>query len=149
MPLHVPRILIFLPCLWLAGCAGSLEPKGTYRPPRGAAPMENSAVETGALQSKRGSKGDKIGAEIVGTEKLGDLQSIEIKVPMKAEEVDEVQVLDESGQEYRLTRDAEIIRNTQTGDVGIKIEVPNSNNLNFRLRLIDHPDDDWPPMRDQ
>ena len=143
------RTLAFLSCLWLAGCAGSLEPKGAYKPPRGAAPMENKAVETGELKAEPGARGDKIGAEIVNTESLGDLQSIEIKVPVKPEEVDEVQVIDSSGQQYRLTRDAEVIQDTETGDVGIKFEVPKSKNLNFKLRLIDHPDDEWPPMRDQ
>jgi hypothetical protein len=143
------RIPAFFCCVWLAGCATSLEPKGDYSPPRGAAPTENKAVETGDLKAEPGARGDKIGAEIVNTESLGDLQSIEIKVPVKAEEVDEVQVIDSSGQQYRLTREAEIIQNTETGDVGIKFEVPKSKNLNFRLRLIDHPDDDWPPMRQQ
>ncbi len=143
------RIPAFLCCLWLAGCATSLEPKGGYTPPRGAAPMENKAVETGELKAEPGAKGDKIGAEIVNTESLGDLQSIEIKVPAKAGEVDEVQVIDSSGQQYRLTREAEIIQNYENNDVGIKIEVPNSKNMGFRLRLIDHPDDDWPPIRQQ
>jgi len=144
--LRIPAILC---CLWLAGCASSLEPKGAYAPPRGAAPMENKAVETGELQPERGARDEQTGAEIVDTESLGDLQSIEVKVPAKVDEVDEVQVIDSSGQQYRLTREAEIIQDTETGDVGIKFEVPKSKNLNFRLRLIDHPDDEWPPMRDQ
>ncbi len=140
--------LALLLCLWLAGCASSLEPKSTYTPPPGAAPMENKSVDSGEFRAEPGYKDDVLGAEVVNTESLGDLQSIEINIPIEPDQVDRVRVMGPNGDPVPMTREAEIIHNYETNNVGIKIEVPNSDNLRFQLQLIDHPNDDaWPPVR--
>jgi hypothetical protein len=143
------HFLALLLCLSLAGCANSLEPQSTYTPPPGAAPMENKSVNTGELKAEPGHKDDITGAEVVNTESLGDLQTIEVIVPIEPSEVDDVRILGSDGDPVTMTREAEIVHNYETNYVGIKFQVPKSDNLGFRLQLIDHPDDDWPPVRHQ
>jgi hypothetical protein len=136
--------------LLLQGCAGSMEPRSTYKPPAGAAPTEKGSLDTGQLEPTVGYKGDQLGAEVVSTEVLGDTQTIEINVPIQPDLVDQVQVLSESGEEIPLSRDAQIIHNYETNNVGIIIRVPTEEKVGIRFRLIDHADDDdWPPMREQ
>jgi hypothetical protein len=135
--------------LLLQGCTGSMQPRSTYIPPPGAAPTEKGSLDTGQLEPTVGYKEDQLGAEVVNTEVLGDMQSIEINVPIQPDLVDQIQVLTESGEPIPLSRDAQIIYNYETNNVGITVQVPTSENLGIRFRLIDHADDDWPPMREQ
>lgn len=111
--------------------------------------MEMKSVESDELRFERGARGEKLGAEVLQSETEGDLQSIELRIPLPPEEVDQIEVMSPSGEPVRMSREAEIIRNYETGDVGIKLQIPKSKNMGFRLKLIDHPDDDWPPMRQQ
>jgi hypothetical protein len=143
------RVLTLLICLSLAGCASGLQPKSAYTPPRGAAPVEGRSVNTGELRAEPGARGDRLGAEVIDTKITGDLQSIEIRIPIPPDQVDQVEVIDSSGKSIRQSRQAEIIHSYETNNVGIKIEVPNSKNLGFRLQLIDRPEDEWPPLRQQ
>ena len=133
----------------MQGCTGSLQPRSTYIPPPGAAPTEKGSLDTGQLEPTVGYTEDQLGAEVVNTEVLGDMQSIEINVPIQPDLVDQIQVLTESGEPIPLSRDAQIIYNYETNNVGITVQVPKSENLGLRFRLIDHADDDWPPMREQ
>ena len=135
--------------LLLQGCAGSMQPRSTYIPPPGSAPTEKGSLDTGQLEPTVGYKGDQLGAEVVNTEVLGDMQSIEINVPIQPDLVDQIQVLTESGEPIPLSREAQIINNYETNNVGITVQVPKSESLGLRFRLIDHSDDDWPPTRQQ
>jgi hypothetical protein len=135
--------------LLLQGCAGSMEPRSTYIPPPGAAPTESGSLDTGKLEPTVGYKEDQLGAEVVNTEVLGDMRSVEINVPIQPDLVDQVQVLTESGELIPLSRDAQIIHNYETNNVGITIRVPTDEKMGIRFRLIDHADDDWPPTRQQ
>jgi hypothetical protein len=143
---------LFIPVLiglLLQGCAGSMQPRSTYVPPPGAAPTEKGSLDTGQLEPTVGFKEDQLGAEVVSTEVVGDMQSIEINVPIQPDLVDQIQVLTESGEQIPLSRDAQIIHNYETNNVGITVQVPTSEKIGIRFRLIDHADDDWPPMRVQ
>lgn len=135
--------------LLLAGCAGSLKPSHTYAPPPGAAPTEYNTVETGELRATAGHKGDGLGAEVISSETVGEEQEIEISIPLPPGQVDQVRVVSPSGESVPLSREAQIINNYETNNVGIRVKIPNSNNLGFQLQLIDTRDDDWPPFRDQ
>ena len=135
--------------LLLQGCTGSLEPRSTYIPQAGAPPMEKGSLDTGKLEPTVGYKEDQLGAEVVDTEVLGDTRSVEIIVPIQPDLVDQIQVLTESGEPIPLSRDAQIIHNYETNNVGIIIRVPTDEKMGIRFRLIDHADDDWPPTRQQ
>ena len=71
------------------------------------------------------------------------MQSIEISVPIDPDSVDEVQVLDASGEPLPMSREATIVHNYETNHVGISIQLPKSENTGFRLQLIDKPEDGW------
>lgn len=138
-----------LVCLLLQGCAGQMQPKSTYRPPPGAAPMESGSLDTGLLESTAGTRGDKIGAEVISSEVTDDEQVIEIRVPIDPDLVDRVYVTTPDGQAVNQSREAQIIHNYETNNVGIWLRVPTKEKTGFRLKLIDEPDDVWPPMRQQ
>jgi len=135
--------------LLLQGCAGSLQPKSNYRPPAGATPMEKSAIDTGELEPRVGHKGDRLGAEVISTEVIGDEQLIEIRVPIDPDVVDQVYVTTPEGGMVRQSRDAQIIQNYENNNVGIWIRMPTREKTGFRLKLIDDSDDVWPPARQQ
>ena len=143
---------LFIPVLiglLLQGCAGSMQPRSTYVPPPGAAPTEKGSLDTGQLEPTVGFKEDQLGAEVVNTEVVGDMQSIEINVPIQPDLVDQIQVLSESGELIPLSRDAQIINDYENNTVGIIIQMPKRESPGIRFRLIDHDDDDWLPMRAQ
>jgi hypothetical protein len=95
------------------------------------------------LEPNVGPKGDKPGAEIINSEISGELQSIEINVPVDPDSVDQVQVLDASGEPLPMSREDTIIQNYETNNVGISTQLPKSENTGFRLKLIDKPEDGW------
>ena len=142
-------LYFFVICLLLQGCANQLQPKSDYAPPPGAMPVENSNQDTGYLEPTAGHKGDGIGAEVISSEVIGDEQEIEIMVPINPDLVDQIQVTSSTGDSVVLTREAQIVQNYENNSVGISIRIPKTDNLGFRLKLIDHPDDDWPPRRYQ
>ena len=141
--------LLFLAGLLLQGCASSMEPRSSYTPPPGAAPTENSSLDTGQLEPTVGHKGDQLGAEVISADDSGELRSLEINVPIQPDLVDQVQVLTSEGEPMPLSREAQIVHDYETNNVGISVQVPKSENMGFRLKLIDHPDDEWPPVRQQ
>jgi hypothetical protein len=144
--------LTVLACLLLQACASGLEPESSYTPPRGAAPMEEKSVDTGQLEATPGPRGDELGAEVIRYEQYDEYQTIELNVPIDhdlVDEVDQVQVMTPSGEVIPQSRQAQIVHDYETNNVGIKIHVPKSDNLGFRLKLIDHADDEWPPIRQQ
>ncbi len=141
--------LLFLTGLLLQGCASNMEPRASYSPPTGAAPMENSSLDTGQLEPTVGHQGDQLGAEIISADDSGEMYSVEINVPIQPDLVDQVQVLTSEGEPMPLSREAQIVHDYETNNVGISVQVPKSEGLRFRLKLIDNADDEWPPMRQQ
>jgi len=130
--------------LFLQGCAGSgLQSQTEHRPLSGAELNEGGSLDTGVLEPTVGHKGDKLGAEVVSSEVFGELQSIEINVPIDPDSVDQVHVLDESGEPLPMSRKATIVHNYETNNVGISIQLPKSEKTGFRLKLIDKPEDGW------
>ena len=152
LPMSSKRIYLataLMASLWLAGCASSSQPGYDYAPPPGAAPTEIKVIDTSDLQGTAGYKGEKVGAEVVSTEVDGDQQSYEIIVPMDPDQVDDVEVVTPGGDPVPLSREAQIIHNYETNNVGIRFEAPKNQKFDFRLKLIDHEDSDWPPFRQQ
>ncbi|MCP4769080.1 MAG: hypothetical protein GY875_22820 [Gammaproteobacteria bacterium] len=138
-----------LACLLLQACTSGLEPQSDYTPPPGAAPMEEKSVDTGQLEATPGHRGDELGTEIIRYEEYDEYQSIELNVPIEPDQVDRVEVMSPSGETIPQSREAQIVHDYETNNVGIKIHVPKTDNLGFRLKLIDHTADEWPPVRQQ
>jgi hypothetical protein len=137
------RSLLFLVLVALVsqGCARVHTP-GNYPSPPGTSSSGMSSLDTGLLEPNVGFKGDRLGAEVVNAEISGELQSIEINVPIEPDAVDRIQVMTQSGELLPLSRQATIVRNYETNNVGITIQLPKSENLRFRLKLIDDPRND-------
>jgi hypothetical protein len=136
--------------LFLQGCASSgLQSQSKRRPLPGAELNEGGSLDSGLLEPTVGHKGDKLGAEVVNSEISGELQLIEINVPIEPDSVDQVQVLDEWGKPLPMSREATIIHNYETNNVGISIQLPKSENTGFRLKLIDDPEEGWYPRPDK
>jgi hypothetical protein len=141
--------LILLACLLLQACAGGLEPKSSYSPPPGAAPTEKKSIDSGQLEASPGHRGDELGAEVIRYEQYDEYQTIELNVPIELDEVDQVEVMTPSGETIPQSRQAQIVHDYETNNVGIKLHLPNTENTGFRIKLIDHADDEWPPVRQQ
>ena len=141
--------LTLLACLLLQACAGGLEPQSDYTPPRGDAPMEEKSVDTGQLEATPGYRDEELGAEVIRYEEYDEYRTIELNVPIEPDQVDQVQVMTPSGEIIPQSRQAQIVHDYETNNVGIKVQVPNTDNLGFRLKLIDHTDEEWPPIRQQ
>jgi hypothetical protein len=138
-----------LVCLLLQACASGLEPQSSYRPPSGVAPMEKKSVDSGQLEATPGHRDDELGAEVIRYEQYDEYQTIELNVPIEPDEVDQVQVMTPSGETIPQSREAQIVHDYETNNVGIKLHLPNTENTGFRLKLIDHAEDEWPPIRQQ
>jgi hypothetical protein len=111
--------------------------------------MEKSHVDTGNLEATPGHTGNQLGAQVIRSETNGDEQTVEIEVPIDPDRVDQVEVISTSGDSVVLTRPARIRQNYENDNVGISVKVPKTENLGFRLRLIDNTENDWPPVRHQ
>ena len=146
------RSLLFLVLsgLLLQGCASSgLQSQTQHRPPPGSELNEGGSLDSGLLEPTVGHKGDRLGAEVVNSEISGELQSIEITVPVEPDSVDQVRVLDASGKPLPMSREATIVHNYETNNVGISIQLPKSEDTGFRLQLIEDPEDSWYPVSDR
>ena len=130
--------------LLLQGCASSdFQSQTQHRPPPGPELNEDGSLDSGLLEPNVGHKGDNPAAEVVSSEISGELQSIETNVPIEPDSVDQVQVLDASGEPLPMSREDTIIQNYETNNVGISTQLPKSENTGFRLKLIDKPEDGW------
>ena len=81
----------------MAACASGSRPGYDYSPPPGSAPTEIRIIDTSDLEGRSGFQGDKIGAEVVGSEVSGDQQSYEILVPLPPDQVDDVEIVSPGG----------------------------------------------------
>lgn len=107
-----------------------------------AQPPEINILETGQLEATPGFQGTILGAEIIDAEVSADQQMIEINLPIDPDQVDQVRVLSPSGEYLKQSRQAEILRDYENNNVGVKIFLPRQKNLGFRLRLIDNSNED-------
>jgi len=151
------RSLLFLVLvgLFAQGCASGVQShsgvqsQGSHRSPTRAELNKGGSLDSGLLEPTAGHKGDKLGAEVVNSEVSGELQSIQINVPVEPGSVDRVQVMSESGEPLPMSREATIVDNYENNNVGISIQLPKSENTGFRLKLIDDPLDEWYPANDR
>ena len=115
---------------FLSACSGFSEKPST---------VKTTKLQTGYLQNKAGYVGDVMGAEVISIKELPDqeLQVIEIHVPIDPNRVDKVQAISNSGELIKQDRTAEILKNYENNDVGLKLYFPKQKNWTFKLKLID------------
>lgn len=95
------------------------------------------------LEAVPGFTGDKLGIEVeqVTPVEGGKLQAIDLNLPMEPVMVDRVEVLTPEGKLIEQQREAEIVPETDERGVGLRIYLSKRKNWEFRLRLIDLPED--------
>lgn len=98
------------------------------------------SLETGYLDANPGFVGDVLGAEVITIfeDKEQSLQIIEINVPTNPDNVDHVRVISETGKTIPQDRTAEILRDYENNNVGIKLYLPKQKNWSFKLKLMEN-----------
>ena len=134
-----PLLLLLMFCLILSGCStGKKSSKDQIPAP------PNTSLDTDTLSAKSGYKGRILGASIKESKigPAGELQIIEINVPIDPDQVDNVEVISTTGETIKQRRAAEIIRNYESDNVGVTIFLSKDKNWEFKLRLIDNTQED-------
>ncbi len=126
--------------LLAAGCAP--KHKGRRVGLANAPPPSLQAIESGNLRAEPGFTGDRIGVRILGVTDLPDeeLQAIDLDVPLDAGQIDRVEIFAPGGRPIEQPKDAEIKPLPNPDNAGIRIFLPKRKDLEFRIKLIDEPD---------
>lgn len=121
-----------------AGCASN-------RPAATAAERMQAerVVRSGVLEAKPGFTGDEIGVEVERVEAVdgGRLQALDMNLPLAIERVDRIEVESVSGEVVELPREPEIDPGPDPRNTGIRIYLPKRKNWEFRIKIIDVPED--------
>ena len=100
----------------------------------------SSEIESGFLEARPGYTGNVLGAEVEKvTIEAQQSQIIEINLPIDPDEVDRIQVLSVSGKPIPQDKTAQIVRDYENDNVGIKLYLPKKKDWVFKLKLIDEP----------
>lgn len=101
-----------------------------------------STIETDVLQAKPAYTGKVLGAKIeqVTIDEQDQIQIIDISVAINPDKVNHIQVLSPSGDIVKQDRTAQILRDYENNNVGIKIFIPKQQNWVFKLRLMENPE---------
>ncbi len=101
-------------------------------------PPEPALLETGLLEATPGYVGDVLGAEVESTSSSGaQTDVIVISIPINPDQVDEVRVISPVGKVIKQSRPAEIERDYEHNNVGIRLYLPKQKKWEFKLRLVD------------
>jgi len=136
-------IRIILVSVWLQGCASSNGSPSHDSLKAAPPPPGITTLDTGYLESTPGYTGSVLGTKIIGVSDLSaeELQIIEVSIPVDPDQVDEVQIISPSGSTLKQQRQAEILRDYENNNVGIKLYLPRQQKWGFKLKLIDKPED--------
>ena len=132
-------VILFLSGLFLAaGCA-------VDRPPADAKTGQHQAeslLRSGVIEARPGYTGSKLGIEVEGVSVVGDeLQAIDLNLPFSAEQVDSIVVESITGEVVELPREVDIEPGPDPKNTGVRIYLPKRKNWEFRIRIIDAPED--------
>ncbi len=124
-----------------AGCATSPEAHRVGAADAPPPPLPN-AIESGELRAEPGFVGDRLGVRILGVTDLADesLQAVDLDVPLDSDRIDRVEIVSPRGQPIEQPKEAEIKSVPGPENAGIRIYLPNRKGLEFRIKLIDDPD---------
>ncbi len=132
-------LISFLTGVLLAsGCAVERAPSGKESGRDGAV----SVVRTGVIEARPGYTGSKFGVEVEDVSVIDDqLQAIDLSLPFALEEVDRIEVESVTGDFIELPREADIGPGPDPRNTGVRIYLPRRKNWEFRIRIIDTPED--------
>ncbi len=105
-------------------------------------PILTTIAETAYLRAKEGYIGSQLGAEVkeVSVEEEAEIRFIEVQIPFDPDKVDRIQIVTESGRLLKRDRIAEVIKDYENDNIGIKFYLPKQKNWVFKIKLIDDND---------
>lgn len=141
---RIKPVALLLTIVWLAtSCA--VRPSSPVDAADAVAHKPKTIVRTGVLQAQPGYTGRKLGVEVedVSIVDDGQVQVIELNLPFATEGIDDIEVESVTGEIIELPREAEIEPGPDPENTGLRIYLPKRKNWEFRIRLIDLPDDQF------
>jgi hypothetical protein len=102
-------------------------------------PTSTTIAETTYLKAKEGYTGNQLGAEVkeVSIDEGAETRLIEVHIPFDPEKVDRIQIVTESGKILKKDRVAEVLKDYENDNIGIKFYLPKQKNWVFKVKLID------------
>lgn len=99
-------------------------------------------VRTDVLEAKPGYIGNRFGVEVEDVSVIGDqVQAVDLNLPFSAENVDRIEVESATGEVVNLPREVDIEPGPGPNNTGVRIYLPKRKNWEFRIRIIDTPED--------
>ena len=100
-------------------------------------------IESGRLVAEPGFTGKKYGVEVERIMLLDDsgIQAIDLSLPFASDRVDEIEVISNAGETIEQQREADIETGPDPKNTGVRLFLPRRKNWEFRLRIIDVPED--------
>lgn len=130
----IPSVAILL----LAACAADRPSSAA-----GADLMPPEIVlESGVLEAKPGYTGSKLGVEVEGVSAAGNDLAIDLNLPVAVEQVDRIEVESITGRVIELPREVEIEPGPDPRNTGVRIYLPKSKQWEFRIKIIDMPENE-------
>jgi len=99
-------------------------------------------LESGVLEAKPGYTGNKLGVEVESVSTVGDDLAVDLNLPVASDRVDRIEVETITGQAIELPREVEIEPGPDPRNTGIRIFLPKSKQWEFRIKIIDMPEQD-------
>ncbi len=131
-------ILLFLGILLMAGCAVDRSPADVNAGQR----QTETVMRTGVLEAQPGYTGSKFGVEVESVSNISDeVQAVDLVLPFTAEQVDLIEVETVNGEVVDLPKEVDIESGPDPKNTGIRVYLPKRKNWEFRIRIIDTPED--------
>ena len=100
-----------------------------------------SMTRSGVLEATPGFVGSELGIEVEQVEAVDDgLWAIDLSLPFSAQQIDRIQIEAANGKVIELPRAVEIESGSDPNYTDVRVYLPRRKNLEFRVRLIDLPD---------
>ena len=131
-------ILLFWGILLMAGCAVDRSPADVNAGQR----QTETVMRTGVLEAQPGYTGSKFGVEVESVSNISDeVQAVDLVLPFTAEQVDLIEVETVNGEVVDLPKEVDIESGPDPNNTGIRVYLPKRKNWEFRIRIIDTPED--------
>ena len=133
-----PFTFFLLGIFLMTGCAVNRSPEDT----NAIKPPPESVTRTGVLEAQPGYTGSKFGVEVENVSTINDeVQAIDLMLPFTAEQVDVIEVESVTGEVIDLPQEVDIEPGSDPQNTGIRVYLPERKNWEFRIKIIDTPED--------
>lgn len=98
--------------------------------------------ETSVLKAEAGNQGSLLGAKVesVASSESSELMLISVMVPVDPAQADQIEIFSSSGKPLAKDRIAQVLKDYENDNVGIKFYFPKKKNWEFKIRFHDDSD---------